>query len=293
VLLTTLQAKSLLERYGFTVEPCSDPIAHFLFQLEIDRVTQQTQLNVTLWLEPNPHDSWSTSEIIHPLLGLQRYQLNGVASELGFPNASWESFTVFGQRVYQSFSQVHAQTMRLSVGVLSDTTLVIYDASIQVDEDVARSEIELTTVDNGIYYVPLDGQVACVGNGAGLVLNMMDTLRAMSDRVFRPFCFLEIDDHRLLDGIEFALEQLLNEDDCKVIVMNFFCTLYGCDEVAERVLHFAHVHPLNKLVCLRLEGIYFDEAFAILSNSKDKNLKITRAVRDVMLLVVNELEKGV
>jgi len=118
--------------------------------------------------------------------------------------------------------------------------------------------------DMGLSYVPLDGDVGCVVNGAGLAMATMDVIKHFGGQ---PANFLDIGGSSNPEKVTTAMEIILADPQVKAILFNIFGGITRCDDVARGILAAVKDMDLNVPVVVRLTGTNEKEARELLAGS--------------------------
>jgi len=214
---------------------------------------------------------------VDPFVGLRSYIVMRIAKHLGL------SPTELGRvlrPMFRVFEEYHC--LLVEVNPLAETPegLVAVDRRIIVDESAApvssnvrevvekrASELEGPELEAkrwGFSYVPLDGEVGVIGNGAGLTMATMDLVRAYGGR---PACFLDIGGGASRDRVKAAIKVLLSDPRVKVILVNVLGGITRCDEVALGIVEALREAGQVKPLVVRLAGTLEEEGRTILSKA--------------------------
>lgn len=200
---------------------------------------------------------------VDPLLGLHVYQARQLADDIGLDAAQRKAFVPIAMGLYRAFAENEAVLLEVNpLAICSDGRMVSLDARMLVDDnalfrrhDLAElfDETQETARDQlarrySIHYVSLNGEVACLANGAGLAMLTMDLLRA---RGVRPACFIDLGGGARTERVRVAL-QLAMTDQPQAILINIFGGITRCDAVAEGLL--AVCSELDVPLVLRFDG---------------------------------------
>jgi succinyl-CoA synthetase beta subunit len=281
VLLSQVQTTALLTEYGLLTMPSAGIVAcKLLLRLELDRQAKCPILVVSLWRDSAIQEPVTVSEKIDPIFGLHTYQISNVAGDLNLPPEYWQAFIRFTRLAFNLYDEAHTTSLILHVSLLERSFFAIDGCYITVEEE---GEFAHNSTEQDWQYVALEGSIACMGNGAGLVMSAMDTFALMSDTPnTQAYCFLEIDDDKLLFVLSRACEFLVEQGQCRVILLNCFCTIVGCDEVAERILQIYRRVSLDMPLVLRLDGLHVAEGLAILNRVDDLPIYVRPNLRDAV-----------
>ena len=135
-----------------------------------------------------------------------------------------------------------------------------------------ENELELQACEAGLNYVKLDGNVACMVNGAGLAMATMDLIAIAGAK---PANFLDIGGSASAEQIEKGFNIILKDPSVKAILINIFGGIVRCDRVAQGILKSCkNLNKIDLPIIARIQGTNANMAKEILENS---NLKILTA----------------
>lgn len=134
----------------------------------------------------------------------------------------------------------------------------------------------------GLSYVKLDGDVACMVNGAGLAMATMDIINYSGAK---PANFLDVGGGASAETVAKAFEIILRDKNVKVIFINIFGGIVRCDRIANGILEATKNVEVNIPIVVRLDGTNAAEAKAILDNSNLKNIKAATNLKNGAELV--------
>ena len=217
--------------------------------------------------------------LIDPLIGLQDYQARQVAFFLQLPANVFESCVRCLKNLYRLFVDTDAMCVEINPWALTEQgQLVALDAKVQLDDNALfRHESFLQLVDNlekddkeveadraKINYVALDGDIACLVNGAGLAMATMDIIKHFGGE---PANFLDIGGGANIEQMQAAFKIILKDPRVRGIFVNVFGGILKCDLLAEAIVKAARHVQLNLPLVVRLRGTNVERAQEILSES--------------------------
>jgi len=121
----------------------------------------------------------------------------------------------------------------------------------------------------GLSYIPLDGEIGCMVNGAGLAMGTMDTINHMGGR---PANFLDVGGNANPETVSKGFEIILRNKNVKAIFINIFGGIVRCDRIAKGIIEATKKVEVNVPMVVRLDGTNADEAAFILEKANIKNL---------------------
>ncbi len=148
-----------------------------------------------------------------------------------------------------------------------DSKIVVDDNALYRHEEFERSaaetEAERRAEEAGLHYVPLDGDIGIIGNGAGLVLATLDAVKHFGGT---PANFLDVGGGASTQGMETALDIVLHQDVSAVFI-NIFGGITHCDDIANGLVHYRDTHELDTPLVVRVIGTNDKEARKILEEN--------------------------
>ena len=127
-----------------------------------------------------------------------------------------------------------------------------------------EDETELKVHEAGLPYIQLDGNIACLVNGAGLAMATMDTIKLFGGE---PANFLDIGGGASVEKVTAAFEIMLSKPEVKVILVNIFGGIMKCDTIAEGIVEACKVVSLTVPLVVRMKGTHEDLGKQILKES--------------------------
>ncbi|MFN5010909.1 MAG: ADP-forming succinate--CoA ligase subunit beta [Gammaproteobacteria bacterium] len=223
---------------------------------------------------------------IHPAAGLQPYQCRRMAFALGFKGAQIAEFQKIAMALYDLVMQRDAGLVEVNpLIVTKDGKLVALDAKINIDanavfrqpelakmRDTSQEDpMELKASEHDLNYVSLDGDIACMVNGAGLAMATMDLIKLHGGT---PANFLDVGGGATAERVTAAFNLILSNPKVRAILVNIFGGIVRCDLIAEGVITAVKNVGVKVPVVVRLEGTNAEKAREMLAAS---GLKVTAA----------------
>ncbi|MFN7271142.1 MAG: ADP-forming succinate--CoA ligase subunit beta [Gammaproteobacteria bacterium] len=223
---------------------------------------------------------------IHPAAGLQPYQCRRMAFALGFKGAQIAEFQKIAMSLYDLVVQKDAGLVEVNpLIVTKDGKLVALDAKINIDanavfrqpelakmRDTSQEDpMELKASEHDLNYVSLDGDIACMVNGAGLAMATMDLIKLHGGT---PANFLDVGGGATAERVTAAFNLILSNPKVRAILVNIFGGIVRCDLIAEGVITAVKNVGVKVPVVVRLEGTNAEKAREMLAAS---GLKVTAA----------------
>ena len=216
---------------------------------------------------------------IHPLLGLQAYQIRDLALGIELPREFWSSFVSFAQALAQVYQKYDATLVEINPLVITrQGNLLALDAKLVVDDNAlyrhpelekfrdldAEDPTEVEARKYGLSYIKLDGTIGCMVNGAGLAMATMDIIKLFGGE---PANFLDIGGGANAEKVARAMRLILADPKVKVVLINIFGGITRCDEVARGILAAMEEVKPNIPMVVRLVGTNAEEGRALLQEA--------------------------
>jgi len=223
---------------------------------------------------------------VHPAAGLAPHQARELAFGLGLSGAQIAQFQSLATALYRLYLEKDLSLVEINpLIVTGDGALVALDAKVNVDDnalfrhpelaqlrDVSQEDpMERRAAEHDLNYVSLDGNIACMVNGAGLAMATMDLIKLHGGR---PANFLDVGGGATSERVTAAFELILSNSRVRAVLVNIFGGIVRCDLIAEGIINAVKKVGVRVPVVARLEGTNADKAREMLSQS---GLKITPA----------------
>jgi succinyl-CoA synthetase beta subunit len=230
-------------------------------------------------------------EPIHPAVGLEPYQARKIAFGLGFTGEQVSVATPFLQALYRAFIDTDASLLEINPCVLTgEGKLVALDAKMTFDDnglfrhkdlrelrDLDEEDpLEVEASKYGLNYIKLDGNVACMVNGAGLAMATMDIIKYAGGS---PANFLDVGGGASADQVKNAFRILLSDPGVKAVFINIFGGILRCDVLATGVVAAAKELHVQVPIVVRMEGTNVERGQQILRDSA-LNFTIAEGMKD-------------
>ncbi len=242
-------------------------------------------------------------EYIDPTVGFQPYQARNLAFKLGLKPTQINEAVKFMTGLYKVYIETDASLLEINPFITTkDDKLLALDCKINFDDnamfrhkelkdlrDVAEEDpLEVEASKYALNYIKLDGNIACMVNGAGLAMATMDIIQYAGGS---PANFLDVGGGANQQQIEQAFGILLSDPNVKAIFINIFGGILRVDVLAQGVVAAAKNLGVKLPIVLRLEGTNVEEGRKILKES-GLNFEVGSTMKDAADLVVNAA-KGV
>ncbi|GAB6072432.1 ADP-forming succinate--CoA ligase subunit beta [Venenivibrio stagnispumantis] len=206
------------------------------------------------------------TQVIEPFIGLRSYQARELALKLGLPKNLINKAASIFQTLYKIYIELDASMVEINPLVLTkEGNLVILDAKVDFDDNALFRHPEIMEMDDptqispleveakkyNLNYIKLDGNIACMVNGAGLAMSTMDTIKLAGGE---PANFLDVGGSANATQIANAFRIILSDPNVKAVFINIFGGILRCDRLAEGIITAAKEVSINVPVVVRMEG---------------------------------------
>lgn len=202
-----------------------------------------------------------------------------VAKEIGLEGKSAEDLVEILQKLSKLTIEKEAELAEINpLAMLEDGSLMALDGKIITDDNSnfrhgelqkyqEMSEIEKRAEKSGFSLVELDGNIAVVGNGAGLVMSTLDML---SDNGGKPACFLDVGGGATTESVYEALTLISKMSKVKAILVNLYGGIVKTTTVATAFIKAYEDNLIDLPVFARLKGAESEKSKEMLKNTKTK-----------------------
>ncbi|MEZ5327578.1 MAG: ADP-forming succinate--CoA ligase subunit beta [Verrucomicrobiales bacterium] len=206
------------------------------------------------------------NEKVHPLLGLQAYQIRKLAAKLGLGGGQGKAFGKLLSALYKLFINCDCSMVEINpLVVTKDGDVLALDAKFNFDdnalyrhpdieamrdpEEEDPREVEAAKYD--LNYIGLDGSIACLVNGAGLAMATMDIIKHYGGE---PANFLDVGGGASKEQVTNAFKIIVGDSNVKAILVNIFGGIMDCNVIAEGIVAASKEVELKLPLVVRLEG---------------------------------------
>ena len=233
-----------------------------------------------------------------PFSGITRSQANEVASKLNLSADAIREFENLAMKLSRLVFEKEAELAEINpAAVLDDGSLMALDAKVIIDDNalfrhpelkgyVFMSESELQAKKSGFSFVELDGNIAIIGNGAGLV---MSTLDMVSDKGGKAGCFLDFGGSATAETIYDSLKVISKMKKIRSILINLFGGIVKTSMVAEGILRAYGEGVVEVPTFARITGAESEKAKDMLKSS---NARMYDTVEQAIHGLLQELPKA-
>jgi succinyl-CoA synthetase beta subunit len=216
---------------------------------------------------------------IAPDAGLQDYQARQLAFGLELDKTQMRQFGSLIKRMYQLYLECDASLVEVNPLIVTKSgDVVALDAKINIDSNALYRQPKLTELRDitqeddkereaaahDLNYVSLDGDIACMVNGAGLAMATMDLIKLHGGD---PANFLDVGGGATKERVAEAFKLILSNKNVAAILVNIFGGIVRCDLIAEGIISAVKEVGVSVPVVVRLEGTNVDKGREILASS--------------------------
>jgi succinyl-CoA synthetase beta subunit len=218
-------------------------------------------------------------EPVDPLTGLQPYQARKLASQLGFESSQLKNASKLFEGLYRTFISYDCSMVEVNPLVVTNKGEVLaLDAKFNFDDnalyrhpeiaamrDIAEEDPrEVEASKHGLNYIGLDGDIACLVNGAGLAMATMDIIKFYGGE---PANFLDVGGGATEEQVTEAFKILIADKHVKAILVNIFGGIMKVDIIAQGIINAAKSIKLSVPLIVRLEGTNVEKGKQLLKES--------------------------
>jgi succinyl-CoA synthetase beta subunit len=218
-------------------------------------------------------------EPVDPLAGLQPYQTRKLAMQLGFEHSQMKAATKLFDGLYRTFVGLDCSMVEVNPLVVTTKNEVLaLDAKFNFDDNALYRHPEVAAMrdtaeedpreveasKHGLNYIGLDGNIACLVNGAGLAMATMDIIKFYGGN---PANFLDVGGGASEEQVTEAFKILIADKNVQAILVNIFGGIMKCDVIAQGIINAAKTVNLSVPLVVRLEGTNVDLGKKLLKES--------------------------
>ncbi len=240
---------------------------------------------------------------VHPAAGLQPFQARQIAFGLGLSGTQVAEFQSLVTALYRLYIEKDLSLVEINPLIVTKSgALIALDAKINIDANALfrhpelgrlrdpsqEDPMERRAAEHDLNYVSLDGDIACMVNGAGLAMATMDLIKLHGGK---PANFLDVGGGATSERVTAAFELILSNPKVRAVLVNIFGGIVRCDIIADGVIKAVKKVGVKVPVVVRLEGTNAPAAREMLAQS---GLTITPAedLTDAARKVVALAKKG-
>ena len=216
---------------------------------------------------------------IDPIVGIQAYQCREIAFALKLGAEQRKQLTVMLYNLYRLFIDKDLSLVEINPLVITQQgDLLALDAKINIEDNALYRHKELSTLYDSsqedvkehkarqfdLNYIALDGDIACMVNGAGLAMATMDVIKMHGGE---PANFLDVGGGTTADKVAEACKIILSDSKVKSILVNIFGGIVRCDLIAAGLIQAVQETGTTLPIIVRLEGTNVDKGKEMLTQS--------------------------
>jgi len=290
------------------VEQPSDIERELYLAVLVDRVTQrivfmisaQGGMDIEAVAEETPEAILNL--FVDPVVGLQSYQCRRAGFFLDLKGNAFKQLQTVMQGLYRLFTENDVNLVEINpLVVTGENDLLAVDAKLNLDDNALfrhaelaamfdatqEDEAEVVAQQFGLNYIALDGEVACMVNGAGLAMATMDLIQKEGGE---PANFLDVGGGTTTDRVAEAFKLILSDKKVKSILVNIFGGIVRCDLIAEGIIQAARDVGLSLPVIVRLEGTNAEQGRELLAAS-GMNIHVAQDLTDAARQAVSSAQE--
>ena len=218
-------------------------------------------------------------EPIDPLAGLQPFQTRKLAKQLGFDSSQLKNASKLFEGLYRTFIAYDCSMVEVNpLVVTAKGDVLALDAKFNFDDnalyrhpeiaalrDIAEEDPrEVEASKHGLNYIGLNGNIACLVNGAGLAMATMDIIKFYGGE---PANFLDVGGGATEEQVTEAFKILVADKKVKAILVNIFGGIMKCDIIAQGIINAAKTVKLSTPLVVRLEGTNVEAGKKLIADS--------------------------
>jgi len=213
------------------------------------------------------------------IAGLQAFQARQMGFGMGLSSKHVRQLSKIMLSLYRLFIDKDLSLLEVNPLIIDgDDNLLALDAKINMDDnalfrhpdlaamrDEAQEDpTEAAASRHGLNYITLDGNIACMVNGAGLAMATMDVIKLNGGE---PANFLDVGGGTNAKRVKEAFKIILSGDNVEAILVNIFGGIVRCDLISEGIIAAVKEVGVSVPVIVRLEGTKVDEGRQLLDDS--------------------------
>jgi len=206
------------------------------------------------------------SVTVHPATGLQPFQCKQLGFGVGLKAKQIEQFQSILLALYRLYQERDASLIEINPLIVTKSgALVALDCKLEIEANALFRQKEMAALrdlgqedpmeqrasEHDLNYVSLDGDIACMVNGAGLAMATMDLIKLHGGK---PANFLDVGGGATSERVSAAFELILSNANVRAILVNIFGGIVRCDLIADGIINAVKKVGVNVPVVVRLEG---------------------------------------
>jgi succinyl-CoA synthetase beta subunit len=243
-------------------------------------VVASTEGGVEIEKVADEHPEKIIRELVHPLLGFQPYQALKLARQLDFKGDQLKAASKLFGNLYKLFVSLDCSLVEINpLVVTTEGAVYALDAKFNFDDNALYRHKEILEMRDiheedpreveaskfGLNYIGLEGNIACLVNGAGLAMATMDIIKYAGGE---PANFLDVGGGASEEQVTEAFKILVADKNVKAILVNIFGGIMRCDVIAQGIINAVKAVSLPVPLVVRLEGTNVALGKKLLEESK-------------------------
>jgi succinyl-CoA synthetase beta subunit len=216
---------------------------------------------------------------VDPLMGIQAYQTRRIAAALGLRGPLMTQASKLFTALYRTFIESDCSQVEINPLVVTpDGRLLALDAKFNFDDNALYRQPavvamrdkdeedprEVAASEYNLNYIGLDGNIACLVNGAGLAMATMDIIQHAGGK---PANFLDVGGGATKEQVIAAFKIILSDEAVRGVLVNIFGGIMDCDVIARGIVEAVKEVGLHLPLVVRLEGNNVEAGKKTLSSS--------------------------
>ena len=267
------------------VETGSQIERELYFSFVIDRASERVSvmasadggMDIEEVAEKTPERIISLS--INPATGMMPYQAGLIGFKIGLGKEHMREFTKVALGFYKMFIEKDVDMLEINpLIVTNEGRIMALDGKVNIEDNslfrqpamkalrdpTQEDEMENRASAHDLNYVSLDGDIACMVNGAGLAMATMDLIKLHGGE---PANFLDVGGGATAERVTEAFKLILSNPNVKAVLVNIFGGIVRCDLIAEGIIQAVKEVGVKVPVIARLEGTNVERGRELLANS--------------------------
>ncbi len=234
---------------------------------------------------------------------LKRFQVLYIAKFMGWTGSLIKEGGALLSNLAKAFWEIDASLIEINPLILTpENELQALDAKITIDDNAIyrqkeiaefydptqESPAEVAAQKEDLAYISLDGNIACMVNGAGLAMGTMDIINHYGGS---PANFLDVGGSATKEKVTEGFRIIMSDDKVKGILVNIFGGIMNCATIAKGLIAATKELDLEVPIVVRMEGTNVKEGRALLDQSGLKLINV-KSLSEAAQIIVKEVEKG-
>src|SRR5919109_100389 len=218
-------------------------------------------------------------ETVDPVIGLAPFQCRRLAVALGIPSELSGKMVAVMQGLYRVFDECDASLAEINPLIITkEGQVMALDAKMNFDSNAFFRQKEILALRDlneedpreveaskyDLSYISLDGNIACMVNGAGLAMATMDIIKLYGGE---PANFLDVGGGADKEKVAQAFRILLADARVRGVLINIFGGIMRCDVLAQGVVEAARELKVSVPLVVRMQGTNVEIGRKMLADS--------------------------